>query len=48
MKWEEERAKREGAASMLTERYEDIFLKEEGYVKCLEIKEEKRRRGSNC
>ena len=48
-KWEEERAKREGAAAKLTERFEDILAKkEEACVKRSDIKEEKRRRGSNC
>ena len=49
MKWEEERAKQEGAAAKLTEKFKDILSKkEEAYVKRSDIKKEKRRRGSNC
>ena len=42
-KWEEERAKREGVAAKLTERFEDIMSKQEkACVKRLDLKEEKK------
>jgi hypothetical protein len=42
-KWEEERAKREGAMAKLTERFEDILSKkEETCLKCSDLKEEKK------